>query len=279
MAELFIELIIFALVGCAAGFIAGLLGIGGGLIIVPFLTFALPHVGVPQALLMHVAVATSLAIIIGTSASSIIAHQRYGNILWLLFSRIIIATIFGALLGAYIADYLANGVLRFIFGLFTLFLSLGLFGIIRIKQHADPPCLPHTWKLLIHTTSISAFCNLMGMGGGSILVPYFSRHGIAMRNAVATAAACGFPMALAGTIGLIIGGVDEQGLPKGTTGYVYWPAVLSMVVPSIVFAPLGAKVTTKLSTHTLRRIFAVFILIVSLDMLRKATVHFITRFG
>ena len=270
MTALLGEIIAFGMVGSAAGFIAGLLGIGGGLLVVPFLTLILPFVGVPQNLLMHVAVATSLAIMIGTSASSIITHQLHGNILWPLFKRVVFAGIFGALLGASMADYLATGLLRVVFGMFTLFLSLVMFGVIDIKQQRDPPCLPDTWKLLLHTTGIASFCNLMGTGGGAILVPYFARHGIAMRNAVATAATCGFPMAVVGTIGLIVAGMKEQGLPHGTIGYVYWPAVIAIVIPSILCAPLGAKVTTRLPTSQLRKIFAIFLLIVSVDMIYSA---------
>jgi uncharacterized protein len=268
-----IEIIIFIFVGCCAGFISGLLGIGGGLLVVPFLTYALPAWGVPNALLMHVAVATSLAIIIATSASSIIAHQYNGNILWPLFRRVVLATMLGALLGASVADWLSSGLLRVVFGIFAFFLSLTMFDVLHMKSHVNPPCLPDQWKLSLHAMLISGFCNLMGMGGGSILVPYLSRHGVAMRNAVGTAAVCGFPIAMVGTLGLALGGMDEHGLPNGMTGYVYWPAVIFMVIPSILCAPLGAKMTTRLSITHLRRIFALFLLFVSIDMLSKAVLH------
>lgn len=267
------EIVLFILVGGLAGFLAGLLGIGGGLLVVPFLTFILPFVDVPEDLLMHVAVATSLAIIIGTSASSIIAHHRNGNILWSLFRRIALATVLGALLGVSVADTLSTGLLRIVFGGFTFFLALMMFDWLHIKLHAKPLRLPAPWKLSLHTMLIAGFCNLMGTGGGSVLVPYFVRHGVIMRNAVATAAVCGFPMAVAGTVGLVIAGMNEQGLPPEMTGYVYWPAVLFMVVPSILCAPLGAKVTTKLPTAHLRKIFGAFLLLISVDMLSKAVLH------
>lgn len=266
-----LDIFLYILGGCAAGFLAGLLGIGGGLLVVPFLSIMLPFAaGVPDAYAMHMAVATSLTIIVGTSLSSILAHHRHGGILWDLFKKLLLGIIVGAIIAGHIADSLSSGVLRIVFGLFVLFLSFTMVfksKRVRLEQRE----LPGKVGLFFSSLGISGFCNILGMGGGSLMVPFLSRYQIPMRNAVATSAVCGFPIALVGVISLISVGADEPGLPAWSTGYVYWPAFICMVIPSIFLAPVGAKLAHRLPAENLKHVFAVFLLIVGMDMLSKAT--------
>jgi uncharacterized membrane protein YfcA len=270
-----LEIILYAFCSTLSGFMAGLLGIGGGLVIVPALVFLLPKFGFPQDYVMHVAVATSLALIIVTSISSTYTHHKKQAVDWQLFKKLFLGLIVGALLGAYIADWLKSSYLEILFGLFVWYIAYTLFfkkNITKEESH-----LPGKWVLKIHGIFIAAFCTLLGMGGGSLFVPYFSHYGVSMRRAVATSSACGFPLAVAGVIGLIIVGTNEVALPAGTVGYIYLPAFFAMAIPSVAFAPLGAKLAHRLSLVLLRRIFAVFLVLVGIDMLWVPFFHLIHR--
>lgn len=270
-------IILFIIGGAAAGFLAGLLGIGGGLVVVPFLAFFYPRIGIPEGYVMHAAVATSLTLIVATSASSIYGHYRQGGILWQVVKNLLPGILIGAALGAVIADLLHSSYLRIIFGVFVWIMAY------RIGLQKSPPIrdakplgeLPKRWIMTIHGVVISAFCTMLGTGGGSLYVPYFTFYKVPMRNAVATSASCGFPLAVAGVIGLMLAGRNEPGMPPGSIGYLYLPAFAAMVIPSVVLAPIGAKLAHRISVPILRRIFAVFLLIVGLDMLWKAILDFI----
>lgn len=266
-----IEILLCIIAGAFAGFSSGLLGIGGGLIIVPFLVFLLPRLNFPAAYMMHIAVGTSLALIVLTSISSIYAHHRKGAIDWVLFKKLLIGLIFGALLGAYIAGILKSTYLQVIFGFFVFFMAYNL-GLKKIALEKVRH-LPSSWLMQIHSILIAAFCTLLGMGGGSLFVPYFNQHGMNMRKAVAISAACCLPLALAGVIGLLIVSVGNPMLPQSTFGYVYWPALISMGIPSILVAPWGASVAHKLSVPKLKQIFAIFLLFVGVDMLWRPLEH------
>ncbi len=267
------ELLFFIIGGCFAGFLAGLLGIGGGLVVVPFLAFFLPKYGIPEESVMHVAVATSLTLIVATSASSVYAHYRRGGIEWKVIKRLLPGIILGAFIGAMIADFLDSRYLRIIFGLFVWYMSYNI-GLQKSPKQGERN-IPKPWILRVHGTFISTFCTMLGTGGGSLFVPYFAHYGVPMRKAVATSAACGLPLAIAGVTALILAGANEVHLPPGAIGYVYLPAFAAMVLPSVLLAPFGAKMAHTIPVVILRRIFAVFLLLVGLDMLWKAIIDFI----
>lgn len=263
-----IEILTYVVGGITAGLVAGLLGIGGGLLIVPLLAFVLPYHGIPDPLVMHMAVATSLAVIIGTSIFSIIGHHLHGEIDWILLKKMVLGLVLGALVGAHLADAVSGDVLRVSFGIFAFFLAIKMaFGA---KSKVENKPLPGRIGFSLVGFIIASFCTLLGMGGGSLIVPYLTHHSVSIRRAVSTAAVCGFPIALMGVIGLMSVGADETGRPEWSSGYVYWPAFAGIVIPSMIMAPIGAKLSHRLSTVLLRRIFSVFLVIVSIDMLSRA---------
>jgi uncharacterized membrane protein YfcA len=256
--------LIYLAAGAAAGMMAGLLGVGGGIIIVPVLVFLFTLHGMAPDVITHLAIGTSLATIVVTSLSSIRAHQRRGVIMWPVFLRITPGIVLGALLGAVVADALSSDTLRRVFGAFavTVALQMGLAG--RPAAHRE---LPGTAGLLAVGTCIGGISSLVGIGGGSLSVPFMSFCNVAMRTAVATSAAIGLPIAIAGAAGFVVTGWGHPGLPAWATGYVYWPGFLGIVLASALVAPLGARLAHSLPTHTLQRIFALFLAVVGLKML------------
>lgn len=262
----------FVIGGAVGGFTAGLLGIGGGLIVVPFLACMLPYAGFPEESIMHVAVATSLLLIVFTALSSMLAHLRKGNVMWTTFWYFLPGLMAGAIVGANIADLLPSKVMRIIFGLFTFMIAYMMFKNPKGKAKEKPP-LKSNYGLTGLGVIIAALCNILGMGGGGLIVPYLNRYDVPMRKAIGTSAVCGVPTALVGVIALAIVGLDEKvhGI-HGMTGYLYWIAFLSMIIPSMVFAPLGAALTQRLPCHKLRHLFALFLVIVGVDMLSKSAI-------
>jgi len=263
-------IVIYLLGGALAGLSAGLLGIGGGLIIVPLLATVLGYAGFPSNEIMHVAVATSISVILFTSFSSTVAHVRHSRVAWGVFWCFTPGLIIGASIGAKIADLLPDSAMRIIFGTFVFLIASSMFKGNKLKNTKHRP-LPKNYILTSVAVFIGMFCNILGMGGGSLIVPYLSRYQLEIRRAIATSAVCGFPTALTGVIALALVGLDEQAnsIP-GTIGYIYWIAFACMVLPSVAFAQLGARLAHRLPSEKLRRIFAWFLIIVGIDMLCKA---------
>ncbi|EAR22655.1 sulfite exporter TauE/SafE family protein [Nitrococcus mobilis] len=247
--------------GACAGLASGLFGIGGGLILVPALLFVFTAHDIPESIAMHLAVGSSLASIVATSASSVSAHAFFGSVLWRVFKPIAIGLLIGALLGAQIAGLLSGLILKRIFAVFML-ITAAQMAFAR-QPLASSRRLPGKYGLVGAGLIIGSVSSLVGIGGGSLMVPYLSWCGTQMRQAVGTSAAAGFPIAIAGTTGFILAGWSEPILPSATTGFVYWPAVGGIVVASILVAPIGARLAHLLPAKVLKRIFAVFLLVVS----------------
>lgn len=259
-----LELLPYALVGAAAGTLAGLLGVGGGVIIVPGLALLLAGGEVPVDRLMQVAVGTSLATIVVTSLSSIRAHHRRGAVHWPVVARMTPGIVAGALLGAVIADMLPSRTLAIVFGVFLLLVAARLaFG----GQPAPHRQLPGPVVLAACGGGIGTLSSLLGIGGGTMTVPLLAWCNVALREAVATSAACGLPIALAGAAGFALAGLDNPAMPALSTGYLYWPAFIAVAPLSVAFAPLGARLAHTIPVVVLRRGFALFMLIVGLRML------------
>lgn len=259
-----LELLPFALLGALAGTLAGLLGVGGGILVVPGLAFLLAGGEVPPDRLMQVAVGTSLANIVVTSLSSIRAHHRRGAVNWAVVARLTPGIVAGALLGAIIADVLPSRTLAIVFGVFLLIVAA------RLGYGGQPA--PHRQLLgragfAAAGTGIGTLSSLLGIGGGTMTVPLLAWCNVAMREAVATSAACGLPIAIAGAAGFALAGLDTPGMPALATGYIYWPAFIAVAPLSIAFAPLGAWLAHTIPVRTLRRGFALFVLLVGLRML------------
>jgi len=258
------ELLILLSMGAIAGTLAGLLGIGGGIIIVPVLALVFRNQGVPIDVLMHVSIGTSLATIVVTSLSSIRAHQKRGAIDWSVFRRITPGIILGALLGSVLADAIPGAELRIVFAIFMFLVATQMMIAGTPAPHRKLPQRPGMLGAGVVIGTISA---LMGVGGGSMSVPFLTWCNVHIRQAVATSAAIGLPIALAGTAGFMITGWGTEARPPWSVGYVNLPAFTGIVAASILFAPLGAKLAHTIPPKLLKRIFAVLLYVLGIRML------------
>jgi uncharacterized membrane protein YfcA len=258
------SLVVCLLVGAVAGTLAGLLGIGGGLIIVPALAFTLGASRFPPDAVMHVAVATSLATIVFTSISSAAAHHRRGAVQWRKAGYLTPGIVVGAVIGAAVAARLPTDTLRIVFGIFECLVAV----------HLLRGLAPGTGSAAVRPAVfvgaggvIGGLSTILGIGGGVLTVPFLTWAGLEMRTAVATSSVCGVPIALAGTGAMIVAGLGAEGLPVGATGYVYWPAALAIALTSVVLAPFGAHLAHTLPVGLLRRMFAGLLLLIGIRML------------
>ena len=255
----------FALTGLFAGFLAGYLGIGGGLVLVPVLSWIFSRDPATAGIAVQMAVATSLATMLFSSLSSVLAHHRRGAILWSLVRQLLPGLLIGALVGTVIADNISSAELGSVFGLFALLIGVQMLRS-SAKLHNRP--LPGAFGISTVGFSIGSISSLLGIGGGSMTVPWLLWHGQQIRNAVATAAACGYPIAVAGTVGFVLLGSDTPGAP--TLGYIHLQALAGIAVFSVLGAPLGVAAIHRSKPILARRIFAVFLLIVAVKMLLAA---------
>ncbi|MCB1857794.1 MAG: sulfite exporter TauE/SafE family protein [Gammaproteobacteria bacterium] len=259
-----LDLSVYLLTGAVAGLFAGLLGVGGGLIIVPALIWVFHGIGVHETVVAHLAIGTSLATIIVTSISSIRAHNRRGAVLWDSVLRLAPGIVVGAWLGAAIADWLPTLWLQRVFACFVILVGLQML----LGAHAEARrAQPGPVGMFAAGTVIGTLSSIVGIGGGSLTVPFLSWCSVDMRRAVATSAACGLPIALAGTLGFVVAGWGIEVLPSGSSGYVYWPAFAAIAVASYLSAPAGAKLAHTLPLPTLKRVFAMLLLVVGTKML------------
>jgi len=252
----------YALTGLASGFLAGYLGIGGGIVLVPVLSYLFSHDPETAAVAVHMAVATSLASMLFSSLSSLLAHHRRRAIDWPLVRRLVPGLLAGALAGAVIADHLDSSTLGRVFGGFAMLIGLRL---LRGTATAGDRPLPGTVPTTLVGLGIGMVSSLLGIGGGSMTVPWQLWHGLKARNAIATAAACGYPIAVAGTLGFVFLGNNSPGVP--VLGYVHLQALAGVALFSVLGAPLGAAAIHRGRSLTAKRIFAVFLLVVGVKML------------
>lgn len=253
----------FLVLGSIVGFIAGLLGVGGGGILVPVLTSVLVYQGIPEQQVMHVALGTSMACIIVTSFSSAHAHHKHKavnwHIAWLMGTGCIVGTFAATFLAARTnATYLALFFAVFMF--YTAHKMLFKGSQISVTKK-DTKVAAAIWSIFIG--GISA---LVSIGGGSLLVPYLNRQGIKMPEAVGTSAAIGLPIALAGSTGYLLNGLGQTTGVANTLGYVYLPAVAIISIASLISAPIGAKVSHKLPVMLLKKLFALLLIALGIKM-------------
>ncbi len=252
------------LTGAAAGLLAGLMGVGGGLVMVPALLFLFQLQGVDEAHRAHLAVGSSLAAIVPISVASLWAHHRRGAVEWRRVARLAPGLMAGAWSGAWLADRLSTGWLQALFGLFLLAVSVQMAHGAKIRPAREARVgLPGADGLA--GTLIGLVSGLVGIGGGTMTVPYLVWRGRPMPRAVATSAACGLPIALAGAAGFVHYGRDA-GL-EGALGHVHWPAVAAMAPAAVLLAPLGARLAHSLPVPRLRRLFALVLLAVAARLL------------
>lgn len=258
-----IHWLIFPLIGVLAGIGAGLFGIGGGFLIVAALSFVFLHDGMAPGLVMHLAIGSSLASIVFTSVSSLLAHHRRGAVLWPLVRRLLPGIVAGTLAGSWLASVMTTTALQLFFGL------LAFAAAIQIGFELQPKAqraLPGVVGINVAGVGIGLVSALAGIGGGAASNPFMLWCGVKIHNSVATAAACGLPIAIAGTLGFIASGWHAPGLPAMSSGFVFWPAVAGVAATSVLAAPVGARLAHALPVKTLRRAFAVLLALIGLRM-------------
>ncbi|ADV87535.1 sulfite exporter TauE/SafE family protein [Vibrio vulnificus] len=255
---------VLLVLGAFVGVMAGLLGIGGGLIVVPALLYLLPWAGIPTELSMHMALATSLASIIVTSGSSALNHLKLGNVDIFVVKWLMPGVVIGGFVGANIAEWIPTQYLPRVFGVIVLVLALQMFRSIRVTTTRAMPSSPVT---MLYGTGIGVVSSLAGIGGGSLSVPFLNRHGVEMRKAVGSSSVCGCVIAIAGMTGFILHGYSVDSLPDYSVGYVYLPALLAIAGTSMLTTRIGARWATTLPTAKLKKIFALFLMFVALSML------------
>ncbi len=242
-----------ALLGMCTGFLAGLLGIGGGMLMVPFMTFILSAKGFPAEYTVKMAVATSLSTICFTSLSSVRAHHQRGAVLWPVVRLLAPGILVGSLLGAQVAVALSGKFLSILFALFVGFSATQMF----LDRKPKPArTLPGDWGMFGVGSLIGVLSSLVGAGGAFISVPFMSWCNVKIHNAVGTSAALGFPIAVAGTVGYIWAGLDMPQMPAGAIGYLYLPGLAVIATASVIFAPLGARLAHRMDTKPLKKVFA-----------------------
>ena len=253
----------FALIGLLAGYLAGFLGIGGGFIVVPALTFLFLKDPITAPWAIHMAVATSLSTMLVTSLSSLLAHHRKGAIHWSLVRSMAVSLAAGAIVGAAIADFLQGEILIRVFGLFAVLAGLQL--MLGRQSDGEKP-LPGRHSTSATGGFIGFISALIGIGGGAMTVPWLLWHGVQPQKAVATSAACGYPIAIAGSLSFVILG-QGSGLPQAALGYVHLPAFAGIALLGALAAPLGAATVHRLPPGVVRRVFGLFLAIVGTHML------------
>ena len=276
------EILIFLIIGALAGFAAGLFGVGGGTIIVPLLFIVFTQMDYSPDSIMHLALGTSLATIIVTSISSLMAHNKKGAVMWPVFKNLAPGLAIGCFFGAGIAGQISGLYLQLIVGVFLLWVAYKMFfgGKKPVASHPNDAngvnnadtALPSKPKQLAAGGVIGIASAIFGIGGGSLTVPYLTRYGVIMQKAVGTSAACGLPIAIAGALGFMLFGMQQQVDVPNTIGFVHIYAFLGISIMSFFTAKLGAKVAHILSPELLKKCFAVLLTVVGCYFLYKGLV-------
>lgn len=258
---------IYLIIGALAGMLAGMLGVGGGIIVVPalaaiFLRFNL----MPAEYAMHMAIGTSLATIMVTLLSALRSQVKHGTVRWELVKQFMPWLILGALLGAGAARYISSVYLKNFFGIFLIYIAYRLlFTNTNSHNKAEPSVLLGG----IIATFIGILCSLLGAGGGTMLVPFLLRYQMDMREATATSTACSVGITFISTLSFMMLGMSIVNV-EWSTGYIYWPAFLGITVSSVLFAPIGTMVAYRLPVSVLKTTFSIFLFLIAVDMLIPA---------
>lgn len=258
------EFLLYLVLGACAGVLAGLFGVGGGIIIVPVLVFSFTAQGFDASVLTHLAVGTSLATIIFTSLNAIREHHRLKAVRWPIFGWMTVGILIGSGFGALTASHIQGPHLQKIIGVFALLVSVQLALDLRPKAHRG---VPGKLGLSVAGTLIGWASAIFGIGGGSLTVPFLTWRSVPMQQAVATSSACGLPIAIFSAISFMILGWHDPLLPAHSFGFVYLPAMLGIALTSMFFARFGARLAHKLSPRLLKRLFAALLFCVGLTFL------------
>lgn len=250
-------------IGACAGIFAGLFGVGGGLIIVPMLTFLFTS-QLPAQHIAHLALGTSLATIMFTSVSSLRTHHAHGAVNWNVVKTISAGIMMGTFAGSWVAAFLSTPFLKGFFVLFLYYVALQMLLGIRPTPHRE---LPGRWGMFSAGSIIGGISSLVGIGGGSLSVPFLTWCNVPLHSAIGTSAAIGLPIAVAGTFGYLTSGLAANGLPESSLGFIYLPALAGISIASICTAPLGARLAHKLPVGKLKKLFALLLIVMGSKLL------------
>lgn len=251
---------VYLAIGLVVGTFAGMLGIGGGMIMIPLLAFAFTGQGMAHEQVLHLAVGTAMATIAFTSLSSMHAHASRKAVRWEIALRMTPGILLGGLLGAQVARMMSTRVLAIYFAIFVSVMAINMAVELRPKAARQPF---GTAGMFTAGFVISGLSALIAMGGAVLTVPLMLYMQVPMIQAIGTAAAIGFPIAVGGTAGYLVNGWGATGLPSWSVGYVYVPALIGITLASVVAAPVGASMAHRLPARTLRRIFAALLLVLA----------------
>jgi uncharacterized membrane protein YfcA len=257
----------FIALGCFVGFLAGLLGIGGGMTMVPLLTLAFVHQEFAPEHVVHMAIATGIAATVLTSLSSIRAHHAHRAVLWPVWRILVPGIALGSLLGPQIVKGMPSGLLA---GIFAVVASLAATQMLIDHKPKTTRELPGKWGQSGVGVGIGLISSMFGAGGGFVSVPFMTWCNIRIHNAVATSAALGLPIAVAGTIGFVIAGYRVTGMPRYSVGYIYLPALVAIAIGSVLLAPVGAHLAHRWPVKKLRRAFACLLYVLAAGMVWKS---------
>ena len=254
----------YFLIGSFVGFLAGLLGIGGGMTLVPILAALFAAQGLAPEHSVHLALGTGMASVLFTSGASVREHHRHNAVDWKVVKRMVPGMLIGALLSTVAAGWISQRTLAITF---AAIVYCGATQILLGRKPAAARTLPGPIPMLLVSGAIGIICGLVSAGGAFLTVPFMLFCGVAMHSAIGTGAAIGIPVAFVGTVGYIVGGLRTGGLPDHTLGFVFLPALAALVVGSIVTAPFGARAAHRLPVATLKRIFAGLLYVLATKML------------
>jgi uncharacterized membrane protein YfcA len=256
---------VYICIGLISGFLAGIFGVGGGMVIVPVLVVTFSLIGVSELVLTHLAVGTSLMAIAFTSLSSIKEHHKYGLIDWKLVRFLSIGMMIGSAVGVYFVIDVNGRFLQYLMGIFAWLIAAKM--VLKWSPKVTRNGLHSLFGQSISGGIIGFGSSWFGIGGGSFTVPYLTWQKYPMIQAVSIAAACGFPIALAGSFSNMVIGFEHDGLPEWSVGFVYWPAVLGIIITSIPSAKLGARVAHKLNPELLKLLFSALLVLVGIKFI------------
>ncbi|MCL6264195.1 sulfite exporter TauE/SafE family protein [Craterilacuibacter sp. RT1T] len=250
--------------GAIAGFLAGLLGVGGGLVIVPVVVGVLSAAHLGGAHVQHLAVGTSLAVMVFTSISSVRAHQQRGAVDWAIVRRMAPAMVLGTLAGSLIAGWIPGRELRWFFVIYAYVIGLQMYLGAKPPASRALPGVAGQWGA---GGVIGVISSWVGIGGGSMSVPFMSWCNVPVHTAIGTSAALGWPIAVSGAIGYLASGWGQTGLPWGSLGFIYLPAMLTLMVMTVLLAPVGARAAHRLPVAKLKKAFALLMAVMATQML------------
>jgi uncharacterized membrane protein YfcA len=256
--------LVYLALGAAVGFLAGLLGIGGGAVVVPMLVFVFTAQGLPAAHILHIALGTAMATIMFTSISSMRAHHAHGAVDWSIARAMAPGILTGSFCAALLAGFIPTRPLAVMFTALVFYAATQILLDLRPKSTRE---LPGTAALFGAAAAIGGVSSLMAAGGAFLCIPFLAWCSVPLRRAIGTAAAVGLPIAMAGTAGYMLQGLRADGLPAASLGYVYLPALVLVAAASMLAAPWGARVAHRLPVKRLRIVFALVLYAVAGRML------------